>query len=1085
MSLFNELKRRNVFRVGIAYVVLGWLLLQVTDVVVPILELPEWVGKLVLFLLMIGFPVILVFAWAFELTPEGLKREKDVDRSQSITPSTGKKLDRAIIGIMAVVIAFLLLDRFYLSGSPPGEALPAAADSGTAKSIAVLPFADLSQDQDQRWFTDGLAEEILNALARTPDLLVASRTSSFKYRGSDLDISEIAAELGVAHVLEGSVRGSGDRIRVTAQLIRASDGFHVWSESYDRSEQDMIAIQEDLAVHIAEALETTLDPDALAAMASAGTRSVAAYRAYLRGLASRAAAEDMIANRLRSYEYFEEAREIDPDFAAAHFQAARFWEIQLRPTHLLSGLTERTRGEMMQAFRERIDAAVTTAPDEIERAAYSAELALVEMRLRDAVELARQYTRARPNSNEAWALLARAVVPAWDTEAAQDLLSASAERGYTEVLAATGRTNIAHLFIDPSDAADYAKQAVERWPTVRPLLYQAHRSLLWGGRVFEARAILDRMFIPGSDQEFQVLPRARQACAEGDRSVAEAALAELRQSPDPVLSTEWHLLMLLGREDEAVELVRPLDESGLPYQMASWLSYPQFDPRPYPNLMAVLEREGVRRPPPRELPFKCPPPEETSIAVLPFVNMSADAENEFFSDGVAEEILNVLARIPELKVAARTSAFAFKGSDRKISEIARELGVNHVLEGSVRKAGDQVRVTAQLIKADDGFHLWSETYDRKLDNIFAIQDEIAGAIAGELKVSLGLEAGEAGNLTGTRSIEAYEHYLQGMAQWHLRTVPSLEQSMAEFQKAVELDPDFAKAHAGLALTWGVFPGYAVTDDDEAYRKAIESANRALKLDPENVEALITLALVYRYQLDFVRANDLFQRAIELNPSLATAHQWYGGLLDAMGDVDASLQSYGRAWRLDPRSRIIGYNYAYRLDGAGRRAEAMSLIDEVLGFAPEFPDALSLKLHLALADGDCESAAETGNRLATALGKEVNSTPVYLDLCQEVSEEERKAAIDTITAWQPFDFASPGHPTLLYEFDFVTLLVELGELDAAFALLDGSNEQEQIESLIWIRSRQTENSRRFSCDPRFTAMGAGKDIPRPVKEVSCD
>ena len=157
-------------------------------------------------------------------------------------------------------------------------------EASAPKSIAVLPFADLSQAQDQEWFADGLTEEILNALAKTPDLLVSSRTSSFRYKGSTLDIPDIAKELGVAHVLEGSVRSSSNRIRVTAQLIRASDGFHIWSENYDRDLADMIEIQEDLALNIANALETTMDPEALAAMLNTGTRSVEAYEAYLRGL---------------------------------------------------------------------------------------------------------------------------------------------------------------------------------------------------------------------------------------------------------------------------------------------------------------------------------------------------------------------------------------------------------------------------------------------------------------------------------------------------------------------------------------------------------------------------------------------------------------------------------------------------------------------------------------------------------------------------------------------------------------------------------------------------------------------------------
>ncbi len=218
MSLFNELKRRNVFRVAIAYMITAWLLLQLADILIPMLTLPEWVARFVLLLILILFVPTLIAAWALELTPDGIKLEKDVDRSSSITPHTGKKLNAAMISLLALAVVLLLVDKFYLSA---GDESAIATVAEIDKSIAVLPFADLSQDQDQEWFADGLAEEILNSLARTPDLLVASRTSTFAYKGSDKDLRVIATELGVAHILEGSVRRAGERLRVTAQLIRA------------------------------------------------------------------------------------------------------------------------------------------------------------------------------------------------------------------------------------------------------------------------------------------------------------------------------------------------------------------------------------------------------------------------------------------------------------------------------------------------------------------------------------------------------------------------------------------------------------------------------------------------------------------------------------------------------------------------------------------------------------------------------------------------------------------------------------------------------------------------------------------------
>ncbi len=1080
MSFFEELKRRNVFRVGIAYAVLGWLLLQVTDIVVPILELPEWVAKLVLFLLLIGLPVVLFFAWAFELTPEGVKREKDIDRNQSIAPQTGKKLDRMIILVMGAVIAFLLIERFYISDPLPAEKTQAQAQASAVKSIAVLPFADLSQSGDQEWFADGLAEEILNALAQVPDLQVSSRTSSFKYKGSQLDISGIAKELGVAHVLEGSVRSSADRIRVTAQLIRASDGFHVWSENYDSAPSDMITIQEDLAREIALALETTMDPDALAAMASAGTRSVSAYQEYLRGMVLYQGLDDEAF--LEGYEHFERARELDPGFADAHLRSAQFWVFQLTPTSFMSGLTNLRPTEIREKFLERIDQAIATAKDDIDRKGYSTIKALNEMRLRDTIRLGKEYFEQRPGNVQIRFALEMALIYASDKAGIREILDYISVRGMHDDGHATDYLGIAYQE-DPDAAADYGLRAMERWPEDEAIQYQTHRSLLWAARVQEAKQIADRFErVHGSD--FPLLS-ARQACAEGRRDDAEGILHKLLEESNPDIQTQWHVLMLLDRKAEAEKLLHESTFGWELIQLASWLWYPQFDPRPFPELMSILKQEGVKRPGPVDIPFKCPPPERPSIAVLPFVNMSADADNEFFSDGISEEILNVLARVRELKVAARTSAFAYKGTNTQIAQIGQELGVNHVLEGSVRKAGNQVRVTAQLIQASDGFHLWSETYDRELDNIFAIQDDIAAAIADALKVSLGLETGAAGNLTGTQSIEAYEHYLQGMSLWHLRTVSSLEQAIVEFEKAIELDPDFAKAHAGLSMAWSVLPGYAVMDESEAYRHATLAANRALEIDPNNVEAMISLGSVARFELKWDEARELFQRAIVLNPSLATAHQWYGGLLGDMGDLDASLASYQQAWSLDPRSRIIGYNLAWRFDSAGRRDEAIALADEVIGFAPDFPDGLGLRLQLAIMAGECTKVETVGHKLAALLNKTTDATSLYMDLCQSADQDARKAAIDTMLAWPPLDFASPEHPTLSYSPDMIAVLVELDRFDEAFTLLQRNDNQLSLWNTLWVRSRKTENGPRFNCDPRVRQLYVELDIPPPLKPIVCE
>ena len=215
MPLIKELQRRNVFKVGVAYIIVAWLIAQVSELALDSFTSPDWVIKTILFLLVIGFPLALFFAWAFELTPEGLKRESDVDRSESITHQTGRKLDYIIIAVLLLVLTYFTVDKFALDTSRDIEVVPSTAD----KSIAVLPFVNMSSDPEQEYFSDGISEELLNVLSKIPGLRVSARTSSFQFKGENLDIIDIGQQLNTGLVLEGSVRKAGQKVRITAQLV--------------------------------------------------------------------------------------------------------------------------------------------------------------------------------------------------------------------------------------------------------------------------------------------------------------------------------------------------------------------------------------------------------------------------------------------------------------------------------------------------------------------------------------------------------------------------------------------------------------------------------------------------------------------------------------------------------------------------------------------------------------------------------------------------------------------------------------------------------------------------------------------------
>jgi serine/threonine-protein kinase len=330
MSLLGELKRRNVIRVAMLYLVTAWLLLQAADVGMSALGLPEWTGRLVLLFLGLGFPVALVFSWIYELTPEGLRRESEIDADRSVTAQTGQKLNVAIVVLLVISIGLGVADRLAPRAPAPAANVPTvgsgagpavedeAPNQAAAQSIAVLPFADMSPAGDNEYFSDGLTEELLNSLAKVRALKVAGRTSSFAYKDRDVDLRVIGEELGVAHLLEGSVRKAGNRLRITAQLVKADDGYHVWSDTYDRELTDVFAIQSDIAEQVVEALQVTLLGEDAVRMQAGGTSNVEAYNDYLRGryLLNKGSRQDTLHEAVAA---LESALDKDPAFADGWF----------------------------------------------------------------------------------------------------------------------------------------------------------------------------------------------------------------------------------------------------------------------------------------------------------------------------------------------------------------------------------------------------------------------------------------------------------------------------------------------------------------------------------------------------------------------------------------------------------------------------------------------------------------------------------------------------------------------------------------------------------------------------------------------
>ncbi len=359
-QLIQELKRRNVIRVAVAYAVAAWILIEVTSTIFPILSLPTWSVTLVTVFLLIGFPLVLVFSWAYEITPEGIKKEKDVERSELITRETAKKLDIAVIVLLLLAMGGLVVDRLIPDATTPATEATAnsvAVASVPDQSIAVLPFADMSPEGDQEYFSDGISEELLNVLAKIPGLRVVARTSSFQFKGENRDIIDIGQKLNVAHVLEGSVRKAGSQIRVTAQLVDATTGFHLWSETYDRELENIFAVQDDISAAIVKALKVRLLDDQAEDLLAAST-APEAFEAYLLG--KHLLGRDFTVAGIRSAaEQFERAVSIDPNYAPAWANRS----LALRALAIATGTATAPSEKAYREAREYAERAIELDPD--------------------------------------------------------------------------------------------------------------------------------------------------------------------------------------------------------------------------------------------------------------------------------------------------------------------------------------------------------------------------------------------------------------------------------------------------------------------------------------------------------------------------------------------------------------------------------------------------------------------------------------------------------------------------------------------------------------------------------------------------
>jgi TolB-like protein len=607
MSLFSELKRRNVIRVGAAYLIVAWVIAQVGEFAFENFGAPDWVLKSVVVILLLGLPLALFFAWAFEMTPDGIKREVEVDRSQSIVSTTGRKLDRMIIGVLVIALAWFAFDKFYTRAD--SEPSPAVAEQGVAqdrsqeKSVAVLPFIAMSSGPDDEYFADGLTEEILNSLAQLPELLVTARTSAFSFKGQDIPIQEIAAALGVRHIVEGSVRRSGERLRVTAQLIRADDGFHLWSENYDSTSTDTIAVQENIAEQIASVLDVVLDEKKREAMKAAGLRDTEAFTLYQKGLEAYDLAHgetNIIVGLREANAYFEQVIERVPTFSAVYLEHADLY------THALTEdaagvhqgiLTEEEIANAYPAVLADYEAAKKYSTSAAQNLMMDLDLAYISGNWQGLDRRIERALEAPGCVTSNWIQVIADVFGHTEqfVEHARQILACDPRRSLSWFNVARSTLRLG----DKEEALRVAREGYEIAPGAW-LATALVRALVVNGKYDEAYEAIDR----GIDA-VDLIPafKALVAAAQGDQALFDQYFEEFK-----LVNTAGHEWMIMvsawgGRREDANHAAAQVDAH--PFgavtlsQMAQWCACgAPFDLDQTPVLAAKLKESGLNWPPP-------------------------------------------------------------------------------------------------------------------------------------------------------------------------------------------------------------------------------------------------------------------------------------------------------------------------------------------------------------------------------------------------------------------------------------------------------------------------------------------------------
>ena len=742
---------------------------------------------------------------------------------QGVEPKRGQRTAIVVLAALLLIVGGLLIWRTAFPPVQVASVEKMAFPLPDRPSIAVLPFDNLSKDPEQDYFSDGLTEEIIASLSSVPKLFVIARNSTFTYKGKPVKVQQVSEELGVQYVLEGSVRKGGDKIRITAQLIDAITGNHLWAEQYDRDLKDIFAVQDEITKNIITALQVKLTEGEEVKAASKGTKNLEAYLKYLQ-------ANELI-NKINpesnalAKQLAKEAVALDPNYASAYYILGR--------SHMMDVWVKASKSPKASIGK--------------------------------AIQLVQKAIALDDTNAEAHALLG---------------FLYSMTKQYDKAIAVAEKA----VTLNPNSAYGH---------------FAMGKNLFFAGRFEESIPEYKKSIrlnpIPPSNL-FWSLGVSYAYIGQYDEAIKWCEKA-VHQEPNDLLGRVMMTAVysLSGHDEkagvEADEVLRILPKFTLD-KFKKKATYKKETDRE--KLLGALRKAGIPDQPPLQLPDK------PSIAVLSFDNLSGDPNQEYLSDGISENIISSLSKISKMLVIARNSTFTYKGKPVNVKRVSRELGVQYVLEGSVQKSGDQIRVTAQLIDATTGNHVWSERYDRELKHIFALQDDITKNIITALQVKLteGEQARTAAK--GTNNLDAYLKYLQSME--YMRKLNKESNALAKqlAKEAVALDPNYPPAYRALAAAHLMDVWLRMSKSPkESLAKAMELDQKAIALDSTYAEAYSSLAFLYSMVGKNDKAVASAEHGVALDPNSADAHLHLGHALRFAGRYKESIPEYKTAIRLNP------------------------------------------------------------------------------------------------------------------------------------------------------------------------------------------